>query len=232
MFSLPFLRKLRQVRRHRIVQPDLSLLHQLHHRRRRGNALRHRSNIEDRVHGHRLPHRLQRTHPERLAIHHLAVVPHQHHAARNRSPATASRMIWSTLPNAQRRRRSCRARASATGAARALRPAQCRYGAARPAPAAQSPIDHIEASQIDVSLSYSVPFPIVGAMVSMMRNRLRLVLILLVLAGRGNWRVRLRPRSPPTPIPPAPAGPTAPCAKCRWRKRSASSSWSGPRSSS
>ena len=83
MSSLPFSREFGNVFRHRIVDPDFALLHQLHHRSGGGHDFGERSDVENRVHGHGLAARFERAIAEGLAVDHLSVVPDQQHRAGN-----------------------------------------------------------------------------------------------------------------------------------------------------
>src|SRR5580704_3900925 len=80
---LPVLRKLRQILRHRIIQPHLPLLDQLHHRSSSSNHLGKRRQIKNRIQSHRLALRLQSPRPIGLPVDNLPVVAHNQNRSRN-----------------------------------------------------------------------------------------------------------------------------------------------------
>ena len=80
---LPTLCELRNVLRHRISQPELPTLPQLHHRDGRRDHLRQRRAIKHRRSRHRLSTRLNRPAPISLAKDHMTVVPDNHHRTWN-----------------------------------------------------------------------------------------------------------------------------------------------------
>ena len=66
---------------YRIIQPDFTLLHQLHHGGGRGDHFGERCQIENSVGGHGLAAGLQRAIAEGFAVDDLSVVPDQQHGA-------------------------------------------------------------------------------------------------------------------------------------------------------
>ena len=68
---------------HRIVEPDFTLLHQLHDGRGGGDHFGERCQVENSVGGHGLVAGLQRTIAEGFAVDHLSVVSDQEHGAGN-----------------------------------------------------------------------------------------------------------------------------------------------------
>ena len=78
---LAVLREFGNVFCHRIIQPDFTLLHQLHDGRGSGDHFGERCEVENRVGGHGLAARLEGAIAEGFAVDHLSVVPYQQHGA-------------------------------------------------------------------------------------------------------------------------------------------------------